>query len=335
MKEASIKWADQIRTGKLKRHEVHLALHSTLWKTLSYPLPCTTLSKQQCEEIMATALHQALPAMGVCRNFPRHVVHGPVSHMGLGIPHLHTLQEVARIKDMVHHSSLDTFTGQLYRSSLEALILEVGFTSNIFKLPFSDLHCLATHSLVKSTWEFTATHGISIHYDIELPLPRINDIPLMQLFYEEGARSLVLAQLNKCRLYLRAFHLSDIADFAGTHISDDAWKGIISTVPRNQFLWPKQGKPSPLDWSVWRTFLGEHIVLWHHRLRQPLGQWVRSDDWNWFFHPGEERLYKKRGLEWYYYIKIPLRTRRLSFQAGGQGQPSGCLHKALVIQRSQ
>jgi hypothetical protein len=82
MKEASIIWADQIRTGKLKRHEVHLALHSTLWKTLSYPLPCTTLSKRQCEEIMAPALHQALPAMGVCRNFPRHVVHGPVSHMG-------------------------------------------------------------------------------------------------------------------------------------------------------------------------------------------------------------------------------------------------------------
>jgi hypothetical protein len=206
MKEASIIWADQIRTGKLKRHEVHLALHSTLWKTLSYPLPCTTLSKRQCEEIMAPALHQALPAMGVCRNFPRHVVHGPVSHMGLGIPHLHTLQEVARIKDMVHHSSLDTFTGQLYRSSLEALILEVGFASNIFQLPFSDLHFLATHSLVKSTWEFTATHGISIHYDIELPLPRLNDIPLMQLFYEKGARSLVLAQLNKCRLYLRAFH---------------------------------------------------------------------------------------------------------------------------------
>jgi len=144
MKEASIKWADQIRTDRLKRSEVHLALHSTLWKTLTYPLPCTTLSKQQCNEIMAPALHQALPAMGICRNFPRQVVHGPLSHMGLGIPHIHTLQEVARIKDMMHHSTIDSFTGQLYRSTLEAMILEVGFNSNIFQLPFNDLQCLAT-----------------------------------------------------------------------------------------------------------------------------------------------------------------------------------------------
>lgn len=85
MKENSIKWADQIRTGRLKCSEAHLALHSTLWKTLTYPLPCTTLSKQQRNEIMAPALHQTLPAMGVYRHFPRHVVHRPLSHMGLGI----------------------------------------------------------------------------------------------------------------------------------------------------------------------------------------------------------------------------------------------------------
>ncbi len=114
MKEASIKWADQIRTGRLQRSEASLALHSTLWKTLAYPLPCTSLSKQQCEEIMAPALLQALPAMGVCRHFSRNVVHGTLSHMGLGIPRIHTLQETYRIKDMLHHSASDNFTGQLY-----------------------------------------------------------------------------------------------------------------------------------------------------------------------------------------------------------------------------
>lgn len=92
MKAASIKWADQIRTGRLKWSEVHLALHSALWRMLSYPLPCTSLWKKQREEIMAQALFQALPAMGVCRYFPRSVVHGPLSRMGLGILHIHSSQ---------------------------------------------------------------------------------------------------------------------------------------------------------------------------------------------------------------------------------------------------
>ncbi len=120
MKEFSIKWADQIRTGRLKRSEVHLALHSTLWKTFAYPLPCTSLSQQQCKEIMAPALFQALPAMGVCRHFPRSVVHGPLSRMGLGIPHIHSLQEISRMKYMMHHTAIETFTGQLYHGTLEA-----------------------------------------------------------------------------------------------------------------------------------------------------------------------------------------------------------------------
>jgi hypothetical protein len=148
MKAASIKWADQIRTGRLKRSEVHLALHSTLWRTLSYPLPCTSLSKKQREEIMAQALFQALPAMGVCRYFPRSVVHGPLSRMGLGILHIHSSQEISRLKDMMRHTAIDTFTRQLYRGTLEAMILEVGVGTEIFHYPFQELQILATPNLV-------------------------------------------------------------------------------------------------------------------------------------------------------------------------------------------
>ncbi len=47
--------------------------------------------------------------------------------MGLGIPHIHTLQEIAHLKDIIHHSAINTFTGQLYKGTLEAMMLEVGF----------------------------------------------------------------------------------------------------------------------------------------------------------------------------------------------------------------
>jgi hypothetical protein len=146
MKESSIKWADQIRTGRLKWSEVHLASHSMLWKMLSYPLPCTSLSKKQCEEIMTPALFQTLPAMGVCRYFPRSVVHGPLSRMGLGMPHIYSLQDTSRLKDIMHHTAIDTFTGQLYRGTLDTMVLKVGAGTDIFHYPFQELQILTTPS---------------------------------------------------------------------------------------------------------------------------------------------------------------------------------------------
>jgi hypothetical protein len=151
---------------------------------------------------------------------------------------------------MMHHSTLDTFMGQLYHSTLEAMILEVGFSSNIFQLPYNDLHYLATHSLVKTTWEFTLMHHISIKNDIEIPLPGVNDIPLMQLLYDKGARGSLLQQLNKCHHYLKAFHLSDITNFAGTYIMGSVWQGNVSSIQTNNFSWPRQGEPSAAAWCA-------------------------------------------------------------------------------------
>lgn len=71
----------------------------------------------------------------------------------------------------------------------------------------------------------------------------------------------------------------------------------------------------------------------HRRLTQPLGQWIQVDDWIWFFNPKDERLYEKKGEAWWFYLKIPLCTRRLSLQFGGKDYPTGLLHKAFVISK--
>ena len=157
----------------------------------------------------------------------------------------------------------------------------------------------------------------------------------MQLFYDKGARGPLLQQLNKCHLYLKAFHLSDITDFAGTYITDSAWQGTAPSIQINNFSWPRQGKPSPAAWRTWQTFLSQHIMNRHRRLTKPLGHWIQAEDWKWFFQPKDDRLYEKRGEQWYFYTKIPLRTRRLSFQPGGKDSPIGLLHKAFVIQKGQ
>jgi hypothetical protein len=68
-------WVAKMKEGKLSRTEIWLAVQLTVWRTLIYPLPALNLTKQECEQIMAPILNFVLPALGICRNFPRCIVH--------------------------------------------------------------------------------------------------------------------------------------------------------------------------------------------------------------------------------------------------------------------
>jgi hypothetical protein len=47
MLEASQKWAAHIKASHLRQIDAWLALRSTIWKTLVYPLICMTLTEKQ------------------------------------------------------------------------------------------------------------------------------------------------------------------------------------------------------------------------------------------------------------------------------------------------
>ena len=108
---ASKKWADQIRVGKLGKLDAGVALRTTIWKTLEYPLPAMTFTYKQCEVIMRPALTAGLNAMGLSKTFPRAVVFGPKRFQGMAIPHLYTTMCIAHLQDVVTHCHRMTITG--------------------------------------------------------------------------------------------------------------------------------------------------------------------------------------------------------------------------------
>jgi hypothetical protein len=126
MIQAATRWADAMGTGSISKEDVWTAIHSTIWQTLSYPLPALRLPKAECNAIMAPILQYCLPALGVCRNFPRKLVFATTDFMGLGLLHLFTIQEAARLKDIILHIYNNMLTGQLYKTSVELLLIELG-----------------------------------------------------------------------------------------------------------------------------------------------------------------------------------------------------------------
>ena len=65
MVNVATEWGEHIRTGHLPRHLVWESMHTTILRTLLYPLPATTLSQKQCHQIMAPILKYGLPCAGI------------------------------------------------------------------------------------------------------------------------------------------------------------------------------------------------------------------------------------------------------------------------------
>jgi hypothetical protein len=51
-------------------------------------------SKKDCGQMVMSVLQYLLPAIGVCRNFPRSMVHTSEQYLGLGVKHPHNTQEI-------------------------------------------------------------------------------------------------------------------------------------------------------------------------------------------------------------------------------------------------
>jgi hypothetical protein len=223
--------------------------------------------------------------MGVCHNFPRALVYSSLKYAGLGIQHLHTIQEITRLKDILQHNYANTITGHLYRTSLEYLILELGMGTSLHQVDYERFNGLVTNSLVKSTWEFINHHKITLVHDIVVPQNMTGGVLLMPILCQKDLQPQELKAINQCRLYLNAYYLSDIATASGKSLSYHAWEGTPRFEGSTSLCnWPFQGYPSKSAWSVWRKTLTMSILGRGMNLKDNLGAWLRHDLDRWKRH---------------------------------------------------
>jgi hypothetical protein len=105
MLEASQKWAAHIKASNPRQMDAWLALCSTIWKTLEYPLTYTTLTEKQCEHIMRPAISTGVVKWHICRSFPISLLHAGAEALVAGLTHLFTVQGIARLSTLVSHST--------------------------------------------------------------------------------------------------------------------------------------------------------------------------------------------------------------------------------------
>ena len=189
-------------------------------------LNATTLTKNQCKDIMAPALITGLNGMGICQHLPRQLVHGPLELQGIGIPHLYTLQCIVHMEDLILHTAKNTLTGKLLRANLKQVIIDVGVSPEVLNTNYDIYGCLTPYTLIASLWEFLHNADIHLKHDIQMPTRQTNDQYLMTIFGQLALTAKQLQAINWCQLLLQVNTVADIATADRQRITEQTLLGV-------------------------------------------------------------------------------------------------------------
>ena len=100
-----------------------------------------------------------------------------------------------------------------------------------------------------------------------------------------------LETLNRCRLYLQVFTLSDVTSADGTTLIHPILQGEKLTDRKSNLSWPTQQRPQRADWILWSTAL-EHLQE-NNSLKTPLKEWISPShqSWFWYMDPSTSSLF--------------------------------------------
>ena len=228
-----------------------------------------------------------LPKLKINRNTAWAIVHGPNYYGGLQLQHIYCEQANGQLRLLlIGHLRNRDHTGELIIIAISYMQILVGSTKPFWNLPYSKYAKWIENCWLKSIWEFVYRVGFSIEVRRAWTpeMPRENDSTLMTIFIESGYGNFELAQLNRCRLFLQVFFISDIASANGREIDDGYRTSTGNASRRSTWKWPQQGMPDSQAWRLWSRALA-HLEE-YGKLRVPLGAWLNAGHqvWEWQIH---------------------------------------------------
>ena len=159
------------------------------------------------------------------------------------------------------------------------------------------------HTWLHAAIKYAHEHDILIDLPFQWLKPiRQRDQSLIWGFCLRGLLYKDLLRLNRVRLFYRITCLAEVSTAKGDCIDDSRLgshgKDAIGFCHRSCFTWPFQQRPIRTDFKYFRDVLQLtfcHDQSW--RLREDLGDWTLTQeqytsDWEWFFSPSQQLLWK-------------------------------------------
>jgi hypothetical protein len=273
------RYGSLLQSSTLSPSEAYLSYALYLRPKLSYPLPCTSFTPDQCRAIQAPALAALLPKLTLNRHSPRSVIFAGPKYGGLSLPDLYDDQGLGQLLLFIGHLKLEDDTGKLILSTLSHIQLYIGSSRSFFSLPTKTYGRLLEPNWITSIWSYIESANLTLEIEqLWLPKPsREGDAMIMDLATQFNLSVVQIKQLNNCRLYLQVLMLSDITEADGIHILPNMFKGRKTDDRISNLQWPNTCKPK--SWAVWKLFL--HYISSGTKLENRLGKWTDTTHQEW------------------------------------------------------
>jgi len=278
---------------------------------IAYPLPCCSLTQAQCHFTQAPALAALLPKLRLNSHTPRAVLFASHHYGGFSLLDYSVDQGCGQLCLLLGQLHLEDDDGKLLLILLSYLQLHMGSATPVFALNCAPYAKWIEDNWLTSLWQFLSqlkmTLDIQHHWCPKISW--VNDIFLMDLALTLSYNPRQLCQLNSCRLYLRVLTIADI----GKDLLPSALNGLRNPQRPSTLDWPTQLRPSPQDWSQWRTVI-THLEV-GNKLRKPLGPWITSpthQSWTWFYDRCTHLVYHKNEDSWQEFQPVYPATSRHS-----------------------
>ena len=291
--------AASIAASSVTRSQATIAWNSIYVPAVAYPLVATYMSKETLIKIENKALTKFLPKMGYNRNTARAVIYGPERMGGVGIKNLYVEQSIEQIKALTQHTRLQSPLGKTMQINLDWVQLIAGIQSPVLE-ETKPLHHIEGEWFIAIRDFLRSVKGqIKQTTGWRPQLERTNDQCLMDILTTTSKTDAI--RINRCRIFLQATTIADIANADGTRITDYAWTPIhnpsIDNPRRSKQNWPRQPRPGPKSWRAWKAAIQKHLSSngKGQTLKQPLGPWTVSpqqsrQEWTWYIDHATQRI---------------------------------------------
>jgi hypothetical protein len=156
------------------------------------------------------------------------VVLGTSKYGGLRLDYLAAVQGFGQLQYLIGSLRTKDTTGDLYQMLLEYTQLECGTATPILETIFGRYeHAILTKNWIMECWRYLSLCNASVTISgLWAPTKgRLRDVVLMDAFTRHGLSDKQMRDANRCRIYLRAFYVSDIMDLGEKSIEELAKQG--------------------------------------------------------------------------------------------------------------
>jgi hypothetical protein len=255
------------------------------------------------------------------------------------LTHLAAVQGYGQFQYLLGHLRSDDKSGTLYWILLEFTQLECDMDQQILSYDFDKYEQnILTLNWIRECWIFLKLCDVTIQTTgTWKPLRgRKGDVALMEVFANNFFTAKEMKDINRCRIYLQVFYLSDVTDITGHHI--EAWviKGKRDGTRSSMWEWPIHQRPPTAAWKVWNKAIGEAFTE-EEDITHQLGEWYDEgghQQTEWHLDAREETLYRFKNGKWERHEAKQRGRLRFEHECVTVGGPQGITHKAHTTIRS-